>query len=190
MSVETGQRPGLTGCHMSHQRQHHICLDMGRTIIGHTCIALMAELWCDILVNWSRPDQITLECSRPPMRSVMMSPSQSFMYIYLRIPSWMISPFSSLFDHHHQQQVSLLLSPQGKIRVALYSIEYTICALLKDVYGELGGNCLFARIGLTAPLHLQGNRRGPGGWKQVSNYQGAPSFHRGNWYTSIQLSTP
>ena len=40
MSVETGRRPGLTGCHMSHQRRHHICLDMGRS---NTCITLMAE---------------------------------------------------------------------------------------------------------------------------------------------------
>ena len=42
--VETGQRPGSTGHHTSHQRRHHICLDMGRMITCHTGIALMAEL--------------------------------------------------------------------------------------------------------------------------------------------------
>ena len=41
--VETDRRLGSTGHHMSHQRQHHICLDMGRTIICYMCIALMAE---------------------------------------------------------------------------------------------------------------------------------------------------
>ena len=40
-AVETGQRPGSTGHHMSHQRRHHICLDMGRMITCHTCIALL-----------------------------------------------------------------------------------------------------------------------------------------------------
>ena len=124
--VETGQRPGSTGRHMSHQRWHHICLNMGRTITCHTCIALMAEPWCDLPVDQSRLDRITPECSRPPMRSLMMSPSQVlpsrlFMYIYLRIPLWMISCFSSLFHHHQQQQVSLPLSPSGKIRVPMCS---------------------------------------------------------------------
>ena len=41
--VETGRRPGSTECYMPHQRRHHICLDMGRMITYHTCIALMAE---------------------------------------------------------------------------------------------------------------------------------------------------
>ena len=91
-SVETGQRPGSTECHMPHQRRYHIYLDMGRMITCHTCIALMTELQCDLPVDQSRFDRIIPECSRPPMMSVMMSPSQvlpsrSFMYIYLRIPS-------------------------------------------------------------------------------------------------------
>ena len=41
--VETSRRPGSTGRHISHQRRHHICLDMGRMITCHTCITLMAE---------------------------------------------------------------------------------------------------------------------------------------------------
>ena len=106
--VETGRRLGSTERHMSHQRWHHIYLDMGRMITCYTCIALMAEPWCDLPVDRSRLDQIIPECSRPSMRSLMMSPSQvllsrSFMYIYLRIPPWMISCFSSLFHHQHQQ---------------------------------------------------------------------------------------
>ena len=42
-NVETGQRLGSTERHMSHQRQHHICLDMGRMITCYMCITLMAE---------------------------------------------------------------------------------------------------------------------------------------------------
>ena len=41
--VETSRRPGSTGRHMSHHRRHHICLNIGRTITCHTCIAPMAE---------------------------------------------------------------------------------------------------------------------------------------------------
>ena len=43
VDVETSRRPGSTGRHMSHQRWHHICLNMGRMITCHTCITLIAE---------------------------------------------------------------------------------------------------------------------------------------------------
>ena len=108
-----------------------ICLNMGRMITYYTCITLMAELWCDLPVDWSRLDRITPECSRPPMRSVMMSlsqvlPSQSFMYIYLGYHrEWSVTslPSSPIITNSKSPH---LLSPSGKISVALYSLEYTI----------------------------------------------------------------